>query len=231
MSIAISADQLKALAALDTCTVANAIERFDVRLRNVGYASGDIRCLTPRPASMVGYAATVRIRCSNPPMKGHAFVDRTDWWNFVSTIPAPRVIVIEDMDERPGAGAFVGEVHAAILQALGCVGAVTNGAVRDVPSIERAGFQLFARSLSVSHAYVHIIDYGREVNVGGLIVQPGDLLHADCHGVLSVPVEIAARIPQEAAAIQERELRVIDLCRSKDFSIEKLRAAVKGVFD
>jgi regulator of RNase E activity RraA len=229
---ALPADQFKALAALDTCTVANAIERFEVRMRNDGFTCGDIRCLNPRPVpTMLGYAVTVRIRCANPPMEGHSYIERTDWWNYVAGIPAPRVVVIQDLDERPGVGAFLGEVHAAILQALGCLGVVTNGAVRDVPAIERTGFQLFARSLAVSHAYVHIVDFGSEVNVGGLAVKPGDLLHGDAHGVLSIPAEIAGRIPAEAARIMERERHVLELCRSRDFSLEKLRAAAKGVFD
>jgi regulator of RNase E activity RraA len=231
MSAPLSAHEFAALQRLDTCTVANAIETFDVRLRNEGFARRSIRCLASCSTPLVGYAATVRIRCSNPPMRGHGYPDRTDWWDALGTLPTPRVVVIQDMDEAPGTGGFIGEVHAAILQALGCIGVVTNGAVRDLPAIEQTGFHVFAAGLAVSHAYVHIVDFGHPVEVGGLTVKPGDLLHGDLHGVLSIPSEIAAQIPQAAEKLVERERKVLDLCRSAEFSPTKLRDAVKGVFD
>lgn len=231
MNPPLTADQLAALRKLDTCTVANAVETFNVRLRNEGFANRSIRCLTPATVPLVGFAATVRIRCSNPPMRGHSHPDRTDWWNALLKIPAPRVVVIQDVDEAPGTGGFIGEVHASILQSLGCAGVVSNGTVRDLPAIAPTGFQLFAAGLAVSHAYVHIVDFGHPVEVGGLVVKPGDLLHADVHGVLSVPLEAAAQVPAAAARLVERERRVLDLCHSREFSPEALRAVVKGVFD
>ncbi len=227
----LSPETLQALQKLDTCTVANAIETFDVRLRNEGYADSSVRCLTGCETPATGYAVTARIRCSSPPMTGGTYIDRTDWWDHILTIPGPRIAVIEDVDESPGVGAFIGEVHACILQALGCVAAVTNGSVRDLPAIQAAGFRLFAGHASVSHAYVHVVEFGRPVKIGGLEVRPGDLLHADSHGVLSVPRAIAADIPRAAAEIIERERRVLDLCKAGDVTVEKLRDAVHGVFN
>jgi 4-hydroxy-4-methyl-2-oxoglutarate aldolase len=221
--------QLAEFEKLGTCAVANAIETFGVRLRNEGFTDASIRCLIPRPKPMMGYAMTARIKCSNPPKDGHAYVDRTDWWNYAQSISAPRVVVIQDVDEKPGTGSLVGEVHAGILMALGCSGVVTNGAVRDVPALEKAGFHVFAGSLAVSHAYAHIVEFGKPVEVGGLAVKPGDLLHADMHGVLSVPEGIAAQIPAAAAKIAERESRVLAICRSGNLSLDELRAAVKDV--
>lgn len=231
MKTPISPEALKALQALDTCTVANAIETFNLRLRNEGYADSSIRCLTGCDAPLVGHAVTARIRCSSPPITGGTFVDRTDWWDHILTIPGPRIVVIEDVDEKPGTGAFIGEVHAAILQALGCVVAVTNGSVRDLPAISGSGFRLFANHVSVSHAYVHVVEFGTPVKIGGLEVKPGDLLHADVHGVLSVPHDIAAAIPQAAAEIIERERRVLELCKAGNVTVDKLRDAVHGVFN
>lgn len=230
MTPPLSPAQLDALRRLDTCTVANAIETFNVRLRDVGFADSSVRSLFPKLPPLVGYAATVRIRCSGPPVDGRVAVERTDWWSRLLAVPGPRVVVIQDVSERPGFGSFIGEVHARVLQALGCVGAVTNGSVHDLPGIEAAGFHLFASSVAVSHAYVHIVDFGNPVEVGGLKVKPGDLLHADQHGLLSVPPEIAAGIPAVAAQLLERERQVIEFCRSRDFTVEKLREAVKGVF-
>ncbi len=227
----ISPATLQALQALDTCTVANAIETFNVRLRNEGYADSSIRCLTNCESPVVGYAVTARIRCSSPPVTGGTFVDRTDWWDHILTVPGPRIVVIEDVDEKPGTGAFLGEVHACILHSLGCVAAITNGSVRDLPAINEGSFKLFANHVSVSHAYVHVVEFGHPVKVGGLEVKPGDLLHADCHGVLSVPREIADKIPAKAAEISERESRVLELCKTGDVSVSKLRDAVQGIFD
>lgn len=222
---------LQALEALDTCTVANAIETFNVRLRNEGYADASIRCMTNCEAPVVGHAVTARIRCSSPPVTGGNFVDRTDWWDHILTIPGPRIVVIEDVDPNPGTGAFLGEVHACILHALGCVAAVTNGSVRDLPAINQGEFKLFASHVSVSHAYVHVVEFGHPVKVGGLEVRPGDLLHADCHGVLSIPHEIAGAIPAVAADITQRESKVLDLCRQGNVTVEKLRDAVHGIFN
>ena len=121
----------------------------------------------------------------------------------------------------------MGEVHANILMALDCVGAVTNGAVRDLPAIATAGFHFFAGNAAVSHSYVHIVEIGGPVVVGGLRVNPGDLIHGDCHGVLSIPPEIADEIPLIAERILDKERKLIGLCRVGDFSIEKLREVVR----
>ncbi len=178
---------------------------------------------------MVGHAVTTRVRTSVPPMGGDNYHDRTDWWNYLLTIPAPRVVVVQDVDQRPGLGSFIGEVHANILIALGCVGLVTNGAVRDLNALESSGFQFFAGNVGVSHAYAHIFEFGSPVEVGGLKIKPGDLLHGDRHGVLSIPPEIAAEIPAVAAAQYERERKVIGLCRAPNFSVEKLREVIRDL--
>ena len=117
---------------------------------------------------VVGYAVTATIRCSTPPPVGHVYADRTDWWNDILKTPAPRVVVVQDVDIIPGLGAFVGEVHANILRALKCVAYVTNGAVRDLPAVRASGLQLFAACTSPSHAFVHILSFGEPVTVAGL---------------------------------------------------------------
>jgi regulator of RNase E activity RraA len=218
--------QLEALGRLDACTLANAIETFHERLRNQGFIDNTIRCLTPSLPPMLGYAATVTIRGSAPPTAAGMYPDRTDWLDHISSVPAPRIVVIQDVASRPGLGALIGEVHMSILQALNCVGVVTNGSVRSLPSAERTGFHLFSGSVSVSHAYVHIIEIGKPVEIGGLKVQSGDLLHGDLHGVQSIPLGIAAQIPAIAARISARKRELIALCESPDFSLEKLRAAI-----
>jgi 4-hydroxy-4-methyl-2-oxoglutarate aldolase len=218
----VTEDTLDALREFDTCAVTNAVERFNIRLRNTGFTNGSIHCRFPDAPAMVGFAVTARLRSEDPPMTGSMFRNRSDFWNAILTIPAPRVLVLQDMDDDPGRGAFVGDVHAAILKALGCVGYVTNGAVRELPGVRSVGLQLFSGSLAVSHAYAHIFDVGSKVVVGALEVQPGELLHGDQHGVLTIPTEIAAQIPQVAEDRRRIEKRVIDFCKSGSFSVEKL---------
>ena len=219
--------QLDALRQMDTCLAANAIETFDLRLRNEGHTFSPLHSVFPKLPPMGGYAAPLKIRCSDPPTEPDLYPDRTDWWTYVLTIPEPRVVVIQDADETPGAGALIGEVHAHILRALGCVGAVTNGAVRDLPALEAMGFPVFAGSTAVSHAYVHIIEFGQPIDVGGLTIRAGDLVHGDCHGVLSIPKQIAPELPAVAAQIRKQEERIIALCQSHEFSIDKLRQAIR----
>lgn len=228
MSNSVPPATLKALAGIDTCTVTNAIECFDVRLRNEGFIDSSIRCRLPALPPMVGYAVTLRVRSAAPSWKGENYLDRNDWWSHLQQQPAPHVLVIQDMDHRPGIGAYIGEVHSAILQALGAVGVITNGAVRDLPGIEALGFQAFSGSVAVSHAYIHIVEIGGSVDVGGLRIAPGDLLHGDQHGVVRIPLDVAERIPATAARIRDREQKIVDYCRSADFTVEKLRQLAGG---
>jgi regulator of RNase E activity RraA len=218
---------LEELRALSTCVVASAIEAFGVRLRNRGFSESSLHCMFPEQPAAVGYAATARMRGSDPPMEGHSYYDRGDWWNSMLKIPGPRIVVIEDVDTRPGLGAFIGEVHANILLALGCVAVVTNGAVRDLPEVRKSGLQLFAGNVSVSHAYAHVFDFGGTVEIAGLTVHPGDLIQGDLHGVQTVPREIAARVPQKAREIIQSRKELTRLCQSKDFSIAEFLQKAK----
>ena len=227
MKTPLTTEQLEALRRLDASTLANAIESFQHRLRNEGFVDSSVHCLFPHFPHMAGYAVTVKIRGSAPPFAGDAYLDRTDWWDYIASVPEPRVVVVQDVSTKTGLGSLLGAVHINILQALGCVGAVTNGAVRDIPSAEDLGFQLFTGGTSVSHAYVHIVEFGTPVEVGRLKIQSGDLLHGDQHGVQSIPEDIATQIPPVAANIIAEEKALIKLCQSPNFSIEKLRAAVK----
>jgi len=218
---------LDAIREFDTCTIANAIERFRVRLRNEGFTRPGLRCVTSGNPRLLGYAATCRVRSADPPMAGSSYVDRTDWWDTIGLLPVPRIAVIHDLDAGVAGGSTVGEVHAAILKALHCGGVITDGAVRDIPGVSRMSFPMFAPAVSVSHAYMHIVEFGAPVEIFGLPIQAGDLLYADVHGVVSIPLEIAAEIPGVASSIRAQERTIIDLCQSPDFSLGKLRKAVQ----
>ncbi len=209
-------------------SVANAIETFNLRPRHQGFMSPAIRCLFPELGPLVGHAVTAVIRAEAQPEAGHR-ASTFAWWDHVLSIPAPRVVVVHDLDDPRGQGAQWGEVQANIHRALGCVGVITDGSVRDLDEVRALGFQFAAEHVSVSHAYVHLVDFGLPVKVGGLWVRPGDLIHCDQHGAVTIPAEIAAKIPEAVARVEADERRIIDLCRSKDFTVERLKALYREV--
>jgi len=220
---ALSKEEFQDLKLLDSCAVANAIERFRMQLRNEGYAEGGLVCRYPYMLPVLGYAMTLRVRSSAPPSKGRTFFENTEWWNELLAIPAPRILVIQDMDRYPGAGALIGDMHVCILKTLDCVAVATNGAVRDVSRIEGFDFQMFSGSLTVSHAYSHIVHVGGPVQIGGLEISPGDLVHGDCHGLVRIPRELASRIPATASALRKKEEEIMSYCHSSGFSVDGLR--------
>jgi len=217
-----SSAEFERIRELDTCTASNAIERFNIRLRNEGFASSGIHCRFPHFAPMLGYAATALIRTSAAPVVGNSYRDRIGYLHYLASMPEPRVLVLQDVDRMPGVGALVGEIHATIAQVLDCVGCVTNGAVRDLPAVEAMGFHLFSGSVAVSHAYAHIVGFGVPVEIAGLKILPGDLIHGDRHGVHTIPLSIAADIPRVAAELLEQERELINFCRSPQFSLDGL---------
>jgi regulator of RNase E activity RraA len=219
---------LAAIRNFDTCTIANAIERFRVRMRNKGFTGPGLHCLTADSPRVIGYAATCKVRSAEPPVTGGAYADRTDWWEAIGRLPVPRIAVIQELDSPVGGASAIGEVHAAILKAFHCEGAITNGAVRDIPGIRQLQFPTFASAAAVSHSYMHIVEFGTPVEIFGLEIHSGDLLLADVHGVLSIPLDIAERLPAIAADIRKVDQSIVDLCQSDEFSLEKLLRAVRG---
>ena len=217
---------LAELRRFDTCTIANAIETFGIRLRNEGYTDPRVRCQTALAEPMVGHAVTLRIRSGGPALDGHRYFEGTTWWNAVLAQPAPRVVVIQDLDAGPAAGSFIGQVHAAILKVLGGVGLVTDGAVRDLPALAAAGFPVFAGGVSVSHAYAHVVEWGGEIEVAGLKIRPGDWLHGDVHGVVSIPPSIGAGIPDAARRLLQREQSILSACADPAVTPDRLRTVL-----
>jgi len=213
---------LAVLRRYDAPTIANAIETFDVRPWTEGFMSPQIRCIFPEMGVMAGYAVTGKIRASQ---KGAGSYSRHGWWDAIGAVPHPRVIVFEDVDATP-VGAFWGEVQTNIHKALGCIGTVTNGGVRDLTEVRAVGFHYFAASIMLSHAYVRLLEYGQPVRVGGVTVKTGDLVHADRHGVQIVPFEIARELPAACEKIIANERKVIAFCQSDAFSLAGLKKLV-----
>ena len=224
----VTSQQIDALRKITSPSVANAIETFNVRPREEGNLSSDIRALFPEMGPMVGHAATAAIRSEKGPIEGHR-ASLYQWWDFVLSLPAPRVVVVHDLDDPRGQGAQWGEVQANIHRALGCVGVITDGSVRDLDEVRALNFQFCAAHVSVSHANVHMVDFGIPVKVGGVWVKPGDLVHGDQHGVVVVPPEVAAGIPEAIAKVEAAEKRIISVCQSGDFTVDKLKALYQQI--
>jgi len=215
------------LSAFDTCTLANAIERFNIRPRNEGFVSGEATCQFPDLPPVIGHAVTGRIQTYMPPITGRCYYDHAAWWQFLMTIPPPRFVVLRDIDSRPGFGALFGAMHAHICRALDCVAVLTNGSVRDLAAIRPMGMQLYSGSVSVSHAYAHVVDFGEPVEIGGLIINPGDILHGDRHGVLSIPRELVSELPGVAKQIQAEETELADFVGQSSLSVEALAKKIE----
>ena len=223
-------EQLEALRAWPSPAISNAIETFGVRARNAGVMSPDIRCHFPEMRPIVGYAVTCTIRASAPPDQDPAAnVARGDWYAHIESVPAPRIVVVKDLDQPP-VGSFWGEVNANVHRAFGCAGVVTDGGVRDMEEVRALGFQFLAKEVLVSHAYVHQVEVGVPVTVGGVTVRPGDLLHADLHGCIAIPHDIAAEVPAAAQLVEDRERVIIDYAQSPEFTREGLLERFRGGF-
>jgi 4-hydroxy-4-methyl-2-oxoglutarate aldolase len=220
-------EDLEALRRFNTCNVANAIETLGLRLRNEGYTRPGLFCPAGSIRPVVGYAVTSRVRSSDPPITGSRYDDRSDWWELMGRLPGPQIAVIRDDDPRPRTASVLGEIHASILKALHCSGIVTDGAVRDLDAIRRLAIPLLARGVAVSHAYNHMIGFGEPVDIEGLAIHPGDLLMMDEHGVLSIPLEVAAELPAIAESEAKHERRVLAICSSRDFTLAALREEIR----
>ena len=238
----VSRETLDAISQFDTCTISNAIETFGIRLRNEGYTQPGLHAVTGGFPRAFGFAATCRIHTDGPPIGGGSYPETTDWWKAIETLPLPRIAVIQaehlhfeqTNGARGGHGAgdtsssAIGEVHAAILRAFGCAAVITNGSVRDLPAVTAMNFPLFAAGVALSHGYSHLVDYGRPVEIFGMKIHSGNLIYADCHGAISIPVNIAERIPEAAARIRVHERKIIDACESPQFTSELLLKAIRS---
>ncbi|MEX1022797.1 MAG: RraA family protein [Dehalococcoidia bacterium] len=209
-------DQIEALRAWPTPAIANAIETFAVRSRATGFMSAKVAGRFPELGVMAGYAVTARIRASIPPEDDPETVPREAWVDHLLTVPAPRIVVIQDMDQPP-VGSYWGEVNATRHQAMGCLGVITDGGVRDLDEMRSMGFNALSAAVLVSHAYVHMVDVGGPVTVGGLTVHSGDLLAADQHGAIHIPHDIAPEVAAAAKRVEDEERAIIAFYRRPEY--------------
>jgi len=188
---------LDALRQIDTPTVSNVIELFDVIPRNQGYTDGRIKAQFPDLEPMVGFAATATFRSDQPPAGGDAYASLERQVEQIAAMGGPAVVVFQDIDDPPVSATF-GEVMCSTYKAFGSTGLITSGAGRDIEQVRRLNYPVFTGGTICSHAYCHILHLGMPVRVGGLNISQGELLHGDANGVTRIPMEIADEIPQAA---------------------------------
>jgi len=225
--MSLSAEDLDVLTQWDTPTICNALELVAPHRRGYGYTSKAFSCLYPSAKPMVGYARTARIRASSPDLNGKGMADRIPYYEYVASGSGPTVVVIEDLDAHAAFGAFWGEVHTAVHKGLGALGVVTNGSYRDIGD-SAPGFQVLGGQVGPSHAFVHAVDFGGSVTVHGMVVQHDDVIHADLHGAVVIPAEYVKQIPDAVAEMNKRESGILAAARASDFSIDKLKAVIRG---
>jgi regulator of RNase E activity RraA len=219
--------ELTELASFDTPTIINALELLVPERRAVGFTTETLICPFPDRKPMVGYARTGTIRAMERPAADAAGMRRArlDYYRYVAEGALPKIVVIQDLDSRRGFGCFWGEVNTAIHRGLGCEGLVTDGGVRDLDMIA-PGFGILCGKVTPSHAHVHPVAFGCEVDVFGMVVRSGDLVHADRHGAVVIPHDVARQVAAAAALCGRREAPILAAARSPGFSIEVLEAAL-----
>lgn len=214
----LTAAQLDFLHSVDSPTMANAIEPFELRERTEGYIGGQVKCLFPDLGVMVGRALTVTVsNRGGPPASRDGY-----WrmWEALEQMPAPSVVVMQDISGQPSRCAYAGEVMATLAQRLGAVGMVTDGGYRDLAEVHALGMHYFAGYAVVSHGNFAIHSVGDPVWLDGQRVRTGDILHGDANGIVIVPDEILDQLPAAVAEVRERERRLMDFITSDRFTLQ-----------
>src|SRR3954447_9364835 len=217
MMAKLSPEQLAELRAIDSPTIANAIEYFEVRPRVSGYCGSNVRCLTPSAGTMLGYAVTCH---GDSTTEDKDRREHTELYRAIATLqPLPAVVVIgDDGDpEKLHLSCHAGEMMATTMKRVGAVGLVTNGGLRDIKEINALGeFNYFGRGLVVAHGRPCIYDVGATVTIDGMEVRPGDLLHGDENGITIIPAAIAAQVAAKAQEHRDMETKRLAEILSED---------------
>jgi len=223
-SVAVDAATFDALRALDTPTVCNALEMLESGRRSYGFTTEQLFCLRPEMPAIVGFAKTATVRSLRPSRESgdEVIMHRASYYRYVGDGPLPKVCVMQDLDGvNAGYGAFWGTFNSSIHRALGCEGVITDGAIRDIQKIP-VGFQMIARAVRPSHAFVHIVDFGITVNVCSMVVCDGDLIHADVHGAVCFPPTLVGAVLAAAKDFIESERPIIEACAMPDITIDQV---------
>ncbi len=219
-----TAADLKILERWDTPTICNGLELVAPERRAIGFTVEPMVAADRKLAPIVGLARTGLIRAKEPP-RG-PIPPREDWYDYVAAQDLPTIAAIQDIDDRPGYGAFWGEVQSTVHLALGVKGCVTNGSFRDVDMLA-PGFQIIGGRIGPSHAHVHMVQMRCEVSLLGMLVKDDDVVHADYHGAVVIPADAVRKLPDAIDLISRREKVILDMARAEGFTSAKMRDALK----
>ncbi len=215
---------LEKLQKIDTPTICNCIELFEVRSRNSGYMDGRIKACFPEMPPMVGFAATATMRCSAPLGRDNSYSSMVTQVERFSELSGPPVVVFQDLDDPPAAATF-GEIMCTTYQAFGAIGLITSGAGRDLDQVRALSFPVFTNNTICSHGYTTILHVHEPVHVGGIIIFPDDLIHGDCNGVTTIPRDIADELPDIAEEYVAAERIILDALHQDVPSVGRLKEA------
>lgn len=214
MPAPLSAADLELLRRYDTPTICNVVELYDLYPRTAGYMDGRIQACFPKMPPMVGFASTATFRSASPPRSGNVYSGLAEQVASFAELPGPAVVVFQDVDNPPASATF-GEIMCTTYKTFGAVGLITSGAGRDLDQVEAIGFPCFTSGTICAHGYCHIPSINVPVHVGGVMVNPGDLLHGDRNGVTSIPLEVASEVAQVCADYVAAEGIVLEYLKSR----------------
>jgi 4-hydroxy-4-methyl-2-oxoglutarate aldolase len=217
---------LEKLRRFDTPTVCNVIELFDNRPRTAGFMDRRITACYPKLPPMVGFAATATFRSAAPPRQGDVYAGLSAQLEQFATLPGPAVVLFQDLDD-PVISATFGEVMCSTYKAFGAAGLITSGAGRDLDQVEPLAFPCFTGGTICSHGYCQVVQVGVPVNVGGLTVYTGDLLHGDRNGVSTIPTEIASAVADACPEFMAAESVILDYLKAGTPTVAGFAAAQK----
>ena len=220
----VPAELLKTLAGYDTPTICNALELLDANRKNHGYTKGNFTVGRPDLPPLIGYARTAEIRSLSPFEPDEKLEMAMGFYEYVAFRSLPTVVAVQDLDHESAVGANWGEVHTRLFKRLGAVGTVTNGAIRDL-DCNHPRYQLLGARTSPSHRNVRFVAFAREVDIFGMSVRHGDLIHMDRHGAVRFPAALAEKLPKAVDAVTQRENLLFDVIDGEDFSLGNLRKA------
>ena len=209
----------------DTPTIANALEIAHGHRSTQGFTRQRPLSAFPKLPPIVGFARTAKIKCSEPFDAQTRKRNLLAYYENVAKPNRPSISVVQDIDREPGLGAFWGEVNTHVHWGLGCIGAITNGSMRDLDTM-CPQFQCLAATLSPSHAFVQVVSVGEPVEVLGLAIKDGDIVHADRHGAVVIPIEVLDRIPAAIDLMARREKVILDAAKKDGFDLARLREAL-----
>jgi len=210
------------LKTVDTPTLSNAIEDLNVRPRSEGFTSLNIRCIFPEMGRMCGYAVTAEVETMTR-ASGIGREPFCDFFEAMDAAPKPSVVVLREVGARPDFATHCGEVLATIFTHLGAVGLVSDCGVRDIPEVRASGMHYFARGAVASHGYFRMVRSMTPVQIDGLVIRPGDILHGDENGLISIPPVSVEAISAAVDAVRAREGRLLEFVRKGAFPIGELR--------